>query len=354
MSTYEKNVEEIRTENLQLREALNAICKHLGDLSDVSLVPASVDVSPSDVETRVKRLVEGYRSLQTEHEEVVARYTADYRKWRRFKQWLLAGVVDKETSSRSPLTDKVGKENVASDVAERDADVAIRSRVPTATSSVQDYELSSEALGKRRALGDPSSPTPKRKARLEGGPAVDEENNEAKKETVIKSVQRRGRYAQYDTTSETAAISSSKGEELSFKYEEVVRNKQERRRLHGSDCECCRDYYEAIGPLPPRLQAPLWRTPPSSPAKVGSSYHDKGSSEDEHEREAEIQGHKQQISRHRARWEAPKTPPGYWNIGFPDTQEIEAIRKAAAEMREKEAKRARRESEAKPGGSKRK
>lgn len=70
---------------------------------------------------RVKRLVEGYRSLRTEHEEVVARYTADHRKWRRFKQWLLAGVVDKETLSRSPLIDKVGKENVAGGATERDA-----------------------------------------------------------------------------------------------------------------------------------------------------------------------------------------------------------------------------------------
>ncbi|EKM55809.1 uncharacterized protein PHACADRAFT_71198, partial [Phanerochaete carnosa HHB-10118-sp] len=117
-----------------------------------------------------------------------------------------------------------------------------------------------------------------------------------------------------------------------FKYEEVVRNKRERRRLHGGDCECCRDYYEAIGPLPSRLQAPLWRTPPSSPAKnhPSSSYHENNYSGDE--READIQDHKQQVSRHRTRWEAPKTPPGYWNIGFPDTQEVETIRKAAAEM----------------------
>lgn len=26
-----------------------------------------------------------------------------------------------------------------------------------------------------------------------------------------------------------------------FKYDEVVRNKEERKRLHGGDCECCRD-----------------------------------------------------------------------------------------------------------------
>lgn len=107
-------------------------------------------------------------------------------------------------------------------------------------------------------------------------------------------------------------------------------------------------YYEAIGPLPPRLQAPLWRTPPSSPAKnrtKASGGHD-DPSEDEDEREAEIHGHKQLISRHRARWEAPQTPPGYWNTEFPDTQEIEAIQKAAAEMREKE-KKTRREPEAK-------
>ncbi|EKM55810.1 uncharacterized protein PHACADRAFT_144626, partial [Phanerochaete carnosa HHB-10118-sp] len=164
---------------------------------DASPTPALIDVSPSDVEIRVKRLVEGYRSLQTEHGEVVARYTADHRKWRRFKQWLLVGIADKERPSRSPLSDKVAKENVAGGTIERDADAAARESLSAAANFVQDHESNSNTLGKRRAHEDPSSPTSKRKAKFEGCQAAEEENNKAVEEIAAKPLQRRGRYAHY-------------------------------------------------------------------------------------------------------------------------------------------------------------
>jgi hypothetical protein len=80
-------------------------------------------------------------------------------------------------------------------------------------------------------------------------------------------------------------------------------------------------YYEAVGPLPPRPGAPLWRSP--SP---------KAAENPEAQRKKEIAAHKQQISRHRHHWSPPRTPPGYWNIGFPDTQEVARINKRAGEM----------------------
>lgn len=60
--------------------------------------------------------------------------------------------------------------------------------------------------------------------------------------------------------------------------------------------------------------------------------------------EERIAAHKQEISRHRQQWERASTPPGYWNIGFPDTQEADAINERAREMHER--KRARVENEA--------
>lgn len=48
--------------------------------------------------------------------------------------------------------------------------------------------------------------------------------------------------------------------------------------------------------------------------------------------DADIAAHKKQISRHRHRWEAPKTPPGYWDISFPDTQEVDEINRQADAM----------------------
>ncbi|GJE97035.1 DNA repair protein endonuclease SAE2/CtIP C-terminus-domain-containing protein [Phanerochaete sordida] len=352
MVSLTERVDQLQEENLRLRESLATIQRQLSSLSDASLSSSgtSSKVSSHDVETAVEVLVESYRSLRTDHEEVVARYAADCRKWRRFKQWLLVGVDDKEASTRLPLAKKVGKENVGDEALEAAADLALTSVQEQAV-----VESASKSLGKRRARESPASPTPTRKARLVVNQVEDADDLETDN-AASKPLRRNGRYSHYEqeALSNSASASKINKGEAGFKYEEVVRNKQERRRLHGTDCECCRDYYEAVGPLPARLQAPLWRTPPSSPAKrrPGHSHLANDSSGDEHD--VDVQDHKQQISRHRARWEAPKTPPGYWNIGFPDTQEVEAIHKAAAELREQEAKKARRESEARTGSSKRK
>ena len=83
-------------------------------------------------------------------------------------------------------------------------------------------------------------------------------------------------------------------------------------------------YYEAVGPLPSRPQPPKWRSPPTSPAKRGGD----GDI-------AAIEAHKQAISRHREHWPRAKTPPGYWNIGFPSTQEVAAMNAEAARMHER-------------------
>jgi hypothetical protein len=46
----------------------------------------------------------------------------------------------------------------------------------------------------------------------------------------------------------------------------------------------------------------------------------------------DIAQHKKDISRHRHKWERASTPPGYWNIGFPSTQEASDINEKAKEM----------------------
>lgn len=130
--------------------------------------------------------------------------------------------------------------------------------------------------------------------------------------------------------------------------------------MHGSDCECCKEvsffsltpkfcaelivlkYYRTVGPLPPRLQAPLWRTPPSSPRLKAIMFASPMNVDEENEKEMEK--HKQEISRHRHNWAPPSTPPKYWSIGFPDTQEVREINREAEEIIE--AKKARVEAEA--------
>ena len=125
-------------------------------------------------------------------------------------------------------------------------------------------------------------------------------------------------------------------------------------------------YYEAIGTLPDAPKGPQWRSPPKTPIKRRHDDHDRDGaspkrvhvplkltispfssptkSPSSKKRDA-IAGHKKEISKHRQQWPAPKTPPGYWDIGFPDTQETAVINRRAEEMHrqrrrevEKEAK----------------
>ncbi|KAH9851047.1 DNA repair protein endonuclease SAE2/CtIP C-terminus-domain-containing protein [Lenzites betulinus] len=138
----------------------------------------------------------------------------------------------------------------------------------------------------------------------------------------------RGRYGEElkagkETINALYELDPTNNNGVDFQYEEVVRDKQLRKHMHASDCECCRDYYDAVGPLPPRLQAPLWRSPESTPSKP---------SRNEPFEAAAIEEHKQAISRHRQHWARAKTPPGYWNIGFPDTQEVARMNAEAARM----------------------
>jgi len=161
----------------------------------------------------------------------------------------------------------------------------------------------------------------------------------------------RGRYAvdvsKVDKTINALyAIDPERNGGLDYQFDEVVRTRDDRRKMDAGDCECCREYYEAVGPLPKRLQQPLWRSPPNTPVKPcqqhqSSSTHThampiSGPTPPDAEFDVDalkaISDHKQAISRHRHRWARASTPPGYWSIGFPSTQEAADINKRAKEM----------------------
>jgi hypothetical protein len=89
-------------------------------------------------------------------------------------------------------------------------------------------------------------------------------------------------------------------------------------------------YYKNVGPLPKRLQQPLWRSPSKIRSKSPSDSLDGNSVP-----QADIDAHQQAISRHRQTWARAKTPPGYWEIGFPNTQEVGDINRKAKEMEKK-------------------
>ncbi|KAJ7293882.1 DNA repair protein endonuclease SAE2/CtIP C-terminus-domain-containing protein [Mycena rebaudengoi] len=191
----------------------------------------------------------------------------------------------------------------------------------------------------RRASGRenriiPSGPTRKER---DGGTAptsTPANTNSNKPLTDYSAFKGRGRYGKTrsgsgDTTINAAyTIDPTQNGGMGFQYDEVVRGKEDRRRMEGGDCECCRDYYEAIGPLPSRLQPPLWRSPPNSPERDRPCRHNDA----EAGQHRDIASHKQAISRHRHHWARASTPPGYWNIGFPTTQETDDINEKAKSM----------------------
>jgi len=108
-------------------------------------------------------------------------------------------------------------------------------------------------------------------------------------------------------------------------------------------------YYEAVGPLPNRLQQPLWRSPSSKPCarhsheNLSSSTSTRRGQGSSSSRQREIDTHKKAISRHRHTWARANTPPGYWNIGFPDTQEVGDINERAEAMHRKKREEVERE-----------
>ncbi|KAF8491942.1 DNA repair protein endonuclease SAE2/CtIP C-terminus-domain-containing protein [Gautieria morchelliformis] len=132
-------------------------------------------------------------------------------------------------------------------------------------------------------------------------------------------------------------IDPDKNDGLDFQYDGVVRDRDKRRRLEAGDCECCRGYYEAVGPLPPRLQAPLWKSPSSNKNQHATRpcrYENKMSMSSPSARvhTKAVGDHKQSISRHRHNWAPPNTPPDFWKIEFPDTPTVKDINRRADEM----------------------
>jgi len=63
----------------------------------------------------------------------------------------------------------------------------------------------------------------------------------------------------------------------------------------------------------------------------------------------EIEAHKKAISRHRHTWARASTPPGYWDIGFPNTQEVGSINEKAKEMQKRKKDEVDREARSESG-----
>ncbi|RUS23948.1 hypothetical protein BC938DRAFT_474357 [Jimgerdemannia flammicorona] len=109
---------------------------------------------------------------------------------------------------------------------------------------------------------------------------------------------------------------------VNYKYTEVVRKKDERRKMHGSDCSCCRNFYKVTGPLPTvDTHGPRFRSP------VPNDDNDDAPA-DENRR---LQERRDLVSKHRYLYKPPNTPPGFWEVDFPNTQQVEEWNETARE-----------------------
>ncbi|WRT70182.1 uncharacterized protein IL334_007176 [Kwoniella shivajii] len=153
----------------------------------------------------------------------------------------------------------------------------------------------------------------------------------SEKRELYASYKGKGRYVRPEEVNtsvrEEFEIDPSANEGASFAFHDVKRKRSERKNMHGGDCECCRDYYDAVGEIPRYNQAPKWRDGPSVEKDEGEAVRD----------------HQNMTSRHRETWIRPPTPPGFWKIGFPSTQEISEQNEQADQMQREKEERLRRE-----------
>ncbi|KIR34128.1 hypothetical protein I352_03362 [Cryptococcus deuterogattii MMRL2647] len=158
------------------------------------------------------------------------------------------------------------------------------------------------------------------------------------KRELYKKYKKGGRYmvpeALERRATEEFEIDPAQNEGAAFAFHDVKRKKTERMQMHGGDCECCKGYYEAVGVMPKFHQAPSWK----DQEQLG------GEDEEQAARE-----HLNKVSRHREDWVKPPTPPGYWQIGFPTTQEVEEQNRKADEMARERDERIRKEAMQKDG-----
>lgn len=127
-----------------------------------------------------------------------------------------------------------------------------------------------------------------------------------------------------------------------YAFAETVRNREARKCLPGCMKTCCKElaeFVEAAGLPSPAPRGPRWRSS-SPPASVDMA---RGSRVEEEE--ALDKQFTAKFGKHRDAFARRKSPPGFWNADFPDTQAIKEQNKAAEEMRAHKVKEMRREAE---------
>ncbi|KAH9028408.1 hypothetical protein EDB84DRAFT_1498441 [Lactarius hengduanensis] len=293
-----------------------------GDKGDHSLDLASQLV---DVRAELAALQVRYDALHADRNRLAQMLEENMRKYKRFKRWVF--------NTKLKIPPKADKDRVGSSTPQPQSQAAAKMlETPITHKTLTFWHPSTPSQHERVTKRSQSScpPTPKRAPAPHSPPPTKRPRRDVVEAVVPPARARGGSPPAINAEFEIDPVANAG---VPFAFDEIVRGRQHRHALGAGECEECRDWYAAVGPLPPRLEAPRWSSlspPRSSPTLVPSE----GGSTTRREGAA---AHRQ----------AP-TPPGYWNIGFPDTQAVEKINEQAAEIHRQ--KRAAIEREARDGG----
>ncbi|CAG8564980.1 12659_t:CDS:2 [Ambispora gerdemannii] len=124
-------------------------------------------------------------------------------------------------------------------------------------------------------------------------------------------------------TSRVMANGNAQSGIIPFRYDEVVRNKKERRQLMAVSCPDCSKYFEMTSSTQlPDYVKPVCR----HPNKTNDNDNSNNSDTTKNDRI-------QLLSRHRQRFSRAPTPPGFWTIGFPSLSDEEKRKKELEEYK---------------------
>ncbi|KAL5534273.1 hypothetical protein ACEPAG_735 [Sanghuangporus baumii] len=339
--------------------------------SPLSPFKSAGNCSPSETSSlraQLDSLSHKYDSLVVTKESAERKYKEDYRKWRQFKTWLFnkskhgnvlraqlpedfdfgaefEDGIDGESHIRhtmsrtkrhfSPLSNEENEYPSLS--SSKQSGAFAKGTMHQSISSLRTVKSKRSLSGASALRSQSTSPTPmdrKRKSLHSHAP---------KPNLVEKSLldlpnsgKTKGRYSDTkEAINALYAIDTSKNNGVAFQYDEVVRGKKHRQRLEAGDCDCCKEYYDRLEPLPSRLAPPAWLSTSKEVMVSGC---------ENHLQDRVASSHKKRISRHRYQWSPAKTPPDYWNIGFPTTQEAAEINRRAAEIHSDKRRRVEKEA----------
>ncbi|KAM0432364.1 hypothetical protein ACHAPT_004906 [Fusarium lateritium] len=143
-----------------------------------------------------------------------------------------------------------------------------------------------------------------------------------------------------------------------FAFADVIRDKDERTRMQGcTEMHCCGKHFRALAisqrPDPPLTAAQRQEEQKLLEEYLGNFAYRLGTMDKKERDELWIEAKTQELAnkygKHRYHYSRMRSPPGFWNADFPDTQEMEAERAEAAK-REKQTVQDRHREAMRPGG----